>query len=341
MTWQVQPTTWETLLLDLAQSGLSSQKYERVRFVVSHDADVLPQAYARCAAITREHSRTFFIASGLLPPDERSAVRALYAFCRITDNLVDQVTSVTERRAALELWRELALGEMDPRDVPNADPDQVQVAIAWTNARARFNVPVGYAEQLIDGVARDLEQTRYLSFDDLAAYAYGVASTVGLMAMHVIGFRSEEAVPYAVKLGVALQITNILRDVAEDWRAGRLYLPQQELADYDLTTRDIQAFAGGRAMDRRWHAFMRFQIERTRQLYAEGYPGIGLLNPSGRFAIAAASDLYRAILHDIELHRYDVFSRRAHVGAVGKVSRLPLIYLRSRRARPATHAFGA
>jgi 15-cis-phytoene synthase len=150
-----------------------------------------------------------------------------------------------------------------------------------------------------------------------------------LMAMHIIGFRNEEAIPYAIKLGVALQITNILRDVGEDWRNGRLYLPSEELAQFDLDESDVAAGV----IDDRWRNFMRFQIERTHQLYDEAFPGIAMLNADGRFAIAAAADLYRAILGDIERHDYDVFSRRAHISATGKLARLPGIYQRSQRVR--------
>jgi 15-cis-phytoene synthase len=111
-------------------------------------------------------------------------------------------------------------------------------------------MPLGYASQLIDGVARDLEQTRYATFEELAIYCYGVASTVGLMSMHILGYESDDAIPYAIKLGVALQLTNILRDVAEDWRRGRLYLPLDELAEFGLSEDDVAQGQGGRALAR-------------------------------------------------------------------------------------------
>ena len=149
--------------------------------------------------------------------------------------------------------------------------------------------------------------------------------------MHIVGYASPQAVPYAVKLGVALQITNILRDVGEDLRGGRIYLPQEDLADFGLTEADL---ATGNT-DPRWRAFMAFQIERNRRLYDESWPGIGMLNPSGRFAIAAAADLYRAILTDIERHDTDVFNRRAHLSLTGKLRLLPGIWWRSRRPQPA------
>ena len=146
------------------------------------------------------------------------------------------------------------------------------------------------------------------------------------MTMHIVGYSSKEAIPYAVKLGVALQLTNILRDVAEDWQKGRLYLPQEELAAFGLTEVDIQ---NGR-VDERWRAFMRFQISRARQLYAEALPGIKMLGKSGRFAIGAAAELYQGILDDIEANNYDVFSRRAYVSDWNKLTRLPGIWWRTR-----------
>jgi phytoene synthase len=146
--------------------------------------------------------------------------------------------------------------------------------------------------------------------------------------MHIVGFKGVEAIPYAIRLGVALQMTNILRDIGEDWQNGRVYLPQDELAAFNLSEADI---ANGRVSNR-WREFMAFQIERNRQLYAESHDGIALLHRNGRFAIAAAADLYQAILSDIEAHDYDVFSRRAHIGAMGKLMRLPGIWRRSRKA---------
>jgi phytoene synthase len=315
MTVQLQPSAWESVLLDWAHEPLQMRGSV---CVVQPGSAALEAAYAACERMTEQNSRTFYLASSLLPLEKRRAVRALYAFCRITDNLVD-MPGEGDRRAALEDWRALVMNDDPPRDQ--------LVALAWTDARARFSIPAGYARQLIDGVAQDIEKTRYASFDELAAYSYGVASTVGLMAMHIIGFRNPDAIPYAIKLGVALQVTNILRDVGEDWSNGRVYLPANEMAAFGLSEQDI---AQGNT-DARWQAFMQFQIARTRQLYADALPGIALLNRDGRFAIAAAAELYRAILQDIEARKGDVFSGRAHISALGKLRRLPGIWWRSSR----------
>lgn len=307
--------TWEPHLLALAYEALNPQKLHLPQLV--GDQTILQQAYAYCESVTAVHSRSFHLASGLLPAKKQQAVRALYAFCRVTDDIVDDQpdTAVGE----LEIWRKRVFASQpSPNDL---------VAVAWADARARYHVPVRYAEQLVDGIARDLTQTRYETFADLATYSYGVASTVGLMSMHIIGYSGPEAIPYAIKLGLALQMTNILRDVAEDWARGRVYLPQEELAAFGLSEQDI---ANGRVTDN-WRAFMRFQIERNRRLYEEAWPGIGMLGQDGRFAIAAAAGLYRAILEDIERHDYDVFSRRAHIGTWGKLRRLPRLWRESRR----------
>lgn len=308
--------TWEHNLLDLATEALHFQNEQPHGAMTFEDA-LLETAYAYCESVTAVNSRSFHLASNLLPPDKRRAARALYAFCRTSDDIVDRQGG--DAAAQLEKWRVQAT-----RVHPPADD---LVAVAWADARLRYSIPLRYAEQLIEGVAQDLEQSRYATFADLTGYCYGVASTVGLMSMHIIGYAGPEAIPQAIKLGVALQMTNILRDVGDDWRLGRVYLPQDELAEYGLCEDDIAAGV----VTARWRTFMRFQIARNRRLYDEAMPGIRMLNRDGRFAIAAAADLYRGILNAIEANDYDVFSRRAYVGKWGKVRMLPGIWWRSRR----------
>lgn len=311
--------TWEQALLSLAEEAhvpaVSSQPK------MPAGAADLARAYDHCAALTASHSRSFYLATNLLPPGKRRAMRALYAFCRVSDDIVDRPTD--DARQRLADWRLEALYARPPA----ADP----VILAWADTSQRFAIPVRYAEQLVEGVGRDLNQDRYETFEELAAYAYGVASTVGLMSMHIIGYSSAQTMPYAteryaIKLGVALQITNILRDVGEDWRAGRVYLPAQELAAYDLSETDL---ASGR-VDERWRTFMRFQIQRNRRLYAEAWPGIAMLHKDGRLAVAAAAAFYRAILSDIEAHDYDVFSRRAYLNGWEKLRMVPGLWWRNR-----------
>lgn len=305
--------SWENNLMARAYGPLENLI---IKDSITANTKKLQEAYAYCTAVTNKHSRTFYLASALLPKAERDAMRALYAFCRVSDDLVDR--EADNRAQRLQQWREQTLS--------NHPPENDLVAIAWADAAAKYGIPQQYAEQLLDGVARDLSYSRYETFVDLADYCYGVASTVGLMSMHITGFSSNEAIPFAVKLGVALQLTNILRDIDEDWRNGRCYLPQDELAAYGLTEADI----ANRRNGRRWQEFMQFQIGRTRQLYAEALPGLAYLDKKGRFAVAAAAELYQGILDDIEAHNYDVFTRRAHLTNTEKLKRLPGIWWRAR-----------
>jgi phytoene synthase len=305
MTVEAQPQPWESNLLALAHDAWNSVIHA---FSAQVDAAQLRRAYQYCDRLTAQHSKSFYLSSALLPDAKRRATRALYAFCRVGDDLIDR--SVNDPAAAIKQWSDIALAA-DPQ---SNDP----VVLAWSHARSIYRIPHLYAEQLIDGVARDLQQTRYQTFDELAEYSYGVASTVGLMSMHIVGFSGPEAIPYAVKLGVALQLTNILRDVGEDYQSGRVYLPQEELAAFGVTEDQIAAGC----VDDRWRKFMRFQIARNRSLYQAAWPGIALLNREGRFAIAAAATLYRGILDDLEAHDYNNFTRRSYVNRRGKVARL-------------------
>ena len=309
---QVQ-ANWENQLLALA----GNIPHPRTRPFFSYWAGdaALRVAYKHAEQITAEHSRSFHFASGLLPEEKRSAVRALYAFCRTVDDIVDESTSI-ERESQLDYWR----GMIEHGSFLDDD----LVAAAWADTLARYHIPRHYALQLIDGVARDLTQSRYQTFEELTTYCYGVASTVGLMSMCIVGFKNSNAVPYAIKLGVALQMTNILRDVGEDYRNGRLYLPREELTFYGVREQDI---AEGRVTDN-WRQFMKFQIERTRQLYEESWEGVKMLEREGRLAIGGASIFYQGILDDIEKNDYNVFTRRANLSTLGKVSKIPALWLK-------------
>ncbi len=306
--------SWEQGILPLAYEAEQQSLVPSALSVV--DKSLLDHAYVYCDSITATNSRTFYLATRLLPSEKRRAMRALYAFCRMSDDMVDGSEGDAEEKLAA--WRRRAL---------SSEPSSYDlVAIAWADTRFRYRIPLRYAEQLLDGVGQDLYQKRYRTFEEVVRYAYSVASTVGLMSMHIIGFAGEQAIPYAIKLGIALQLTNILRDIGEDWANDRLYLPIDEMTAFGLSEVDLDK---GVVHDR-WRAFLRFQIARNHHLYDEANPGIALLNKDGRLAVAAASNLYRAILRDIETHDYDVFHRRAHVSAWDKVRRLPGIWWRNR-----------
>ena len=304
---------WEHQLLNLA--GNVPHPSTKPFFSYWAGDASLRKAYKKAEDVTASHSKSFYFASQLLPEEKRSAVRALYAFCRSVDDIVDE-ESAKDRNFELDYWRDIVRGA-------SASDDDL-VAAAWVDTLTRYHIPRHYAIQLIDGVARDLVQTRYQTFDELATYCYGVASTVGLMSMYIVGFQSNQAVPYAIKLGVALQMTNILRDVGEDYRNGRVYLPRDEMVFYGIRESDI---AEGK-VTRNWRQFMHFQIQRTRDLYEESWSGIKLLEPEGRLAIGAASILYRGILDEIEKNDYNVFSRRASLSLSEKLKCLPELWIK-------------
>ena len=273
-----------------------------------HTPQALAEAYAFCQAIIRKHSKSFFFSTQLLPAEKRSAVRALYAFCRMTDDTVDNATDDPAR--ALAQWvHKVRAQQPDPRD---------PVLLAWHDTRVRYGLPANLVDELLAGVAMDLTINRYETFADLWLYCYRVASVVGLLSMGITGY-VPGARPYAIKLGVALQLTNILRDIGEDARRGRVYLPQEDLARFDLSADDILQGV----YDERFKALMQFQVQRAHTLYDESWPGIALLPRDSRLGVAAAAVVYRGILDKIVANNFDSYTRRAHLRMRDKLARLP------------------
>lgn len=304
---------WEGPLIAKALEGLSEAGVTRRPRI---HQERLAIAYRRCETIICQHSRSFYWASALLPSEKRRAIRALYAFCRIADDCVDKPEG--DPVEALARWRCMALTEEPPSEEP--------VLMAWADVRDRYRIPRRWIEQLLDALSHDLGPRRYQTFLELSEYCYGVAATVGLMSMQIIGFTGPEAVPYAVRLGVALQLTNILRDVGEDWHMGRIYLPLEELHAFGLREADLETGQ----VDARWRAFMRFQIARVRRLYRAAWPGLAYLSREGQGAVAAALVLYSGILEAIERNDYDVFRRRAALPRIQSLVRLLETWWRSR-----------
>jgi phytoene synthase len=280
--------------------------------VAKEISPALREAHRFAENVIREHSRTFHFATGFLPGRTRRAVRSLYGFCRATDDLVDRNGATVED---IERWRaQVALP-------PAAQTHPV--LISWSATREEFGVDRRYERELIDGVEMDIFPRRYETWKELEQYCYRVASTVGLLSLPIIGLAPgvspKLAAMYAVRLGVALQLTNILRDVGEDAARGRIYLPLEDLKTHGVSEVDIHR----RLMGEKFVALMKFEICRARALYRQALPGIALLDRGVRTAVGAAALLYRGILDEIEAIRYDVFSRRAHLTALKKFLRLP------------------
>ncbi|HMA35199.1 MAG TPA: squalene/phytoene synthase family protein [Chloroflexia bacterium] len=280
----------------------------------------LRPAYDTCSAIIRAHSASFYFSARLLPPAKRRAILALYAFCRLSDDLVDgaRARGLAPDAAghALTTWAHRC------RPLQPGPEETAPVVLAWADTRRRFAIPQALADELLAGVRMDLTIARYATWADLWIYCYRVASTVGQMSLHITGAIHRAAVNYAIRLGVALQLTNILRDVGEDARQGRIYLPLADLARFGYPPR---ALLDG-VLDDRFIALMRFEIARARALYAQAWPGIALLAADSRLAVGAAASVYRAILGHIETQGYDVFQHRARVPTRAKLALLPRVW---------------
>jgi 15-cis-phytoene synthase len=262
-----------------------------------------------CTAIARSHGRSFFLASHCLPPDRRRAIHATYAFCRIADDIADQSSDSSTAADALDAWERQLATPTHP------------VAVAFAAARAQYGVPVAPARDLIAGVRTDLGSCRFATWDDLRRYCYQVAGTVGLMVAPILGCQDDAALRYAVDLGIAMQLTNILRDVGEDARSGRLYLPLDELAAFGC---DPEAILCGRPSGR-FRELLDFQVARARELYSQARRGLVALSPAGRLTTLAASEFYAMILTAIEERDYDVFGARAYVPNGRKLTALPSV----------------
>lgn len=267
--------------------------------------------YTQAAEATAEGSKSFYFATRFFPPDLAKAAHAVYWFCRYTDDLVDECPSIEEGRRQLEDWARLLTAAQ------HSDTDHPVLAVFLDTAR-RYQIPMQYPFDLIEGMRMDLNQTRYETFEELRVFCYRVASVVGLMMCWVIGFENpedrEKATPYAIDLGIALQLTNILRDIGEDLGRKRIYIPREDLVRFNYSEDDLLAH-------RRTPAFaelMKFQVARTRSYYERGNAGIPMLHQRGRFAVKVASDVYREILNRVEASNFDVFENRTVVPAARK-----------------------
>ncbi|XP_030521495.1 phytoene synthase 2, chloroplastic-like [Rhodamnia argentea] len=285
---------------------------------------LLSDAYDRCGEVCAEYAKTFYLGTLLMTPERRRAIWAIYVWCRRTDELVDGPNASHITPTALDRWgsrlEELFQGR--PFDMFDA---------ALSDTVVKFPVDIQPFKDMIEGMRMDLKKSRYKNFDELYLYCYYVAGTVGLMSVPVMGIApdsqatTESVYNAALALGIANQLTNILRDVGEDARRGRIYLPQDELAQAGLSDDDIFA---GKVTDR-WRFFMKNQIRRARMFFNEAEKGVTELNAASRWPVWASLLLYRQILDEIEANGYDNFTRRAYVSKVKKLASLPIAYTKS------------
>jgi len=266
-----------------------------------------------CRRITRHYAKTFYFASACLPRATRGHAYAVYGFCRWADNGVDDAKDRAEATARLdEARRALDWTYGGCLDIAPA-------LLAFRRTVQARGIPRQLFDDLLDGMAMDLDITRYPDFDSLDLYCYRVAGVVGLMMTHVLGYTSDRCIPNALALGTAMQLTNILRDVAEDFALGRVYLPQDELARFGVAEADL---AEGRLSDP-LRALIRFQIERARHYYDQAEAGIPMLDgDSARLTVRVMGRAYAGILGAIERQDLDVFRARARVSTPRKLATL-------------------
>ena len=259
----------------------------------------LKPAYAHCRQVTRREARNFYFAFLTLPPSQRRAICAVYAFCRLCDDAVDAHTSQERKLAALA---ELRANLQQAYAGRPAGP----VFLALADTAARRAIPQAYLDEIIQGVETDLVKTRYRDFDELRLYCYRVASVVGLVCLQIFGYRDPAAQEYAVDLGLAMQLTNILRDVNEDLTMGRIYLPQDEIARFGYSEAGLQERVHNEALIR----LLEFQAQRARQYFQSGFRLLPYLSRRSRACPAVLGALYSGVLDRIEAANYDVLSGR-------------------------------
>lgn len=270
--------------------------------------------------------------STLMRPDARKHVWAIYAWCRRTDDLVDSPRALLNQdvlKEDLNAWTE----RLDK--VWRGEPEDLFDLAMSDTVNTYPDLPIQPFRDMIEGMIMDvpgLGQERYATFKDLYVYCYRVAGTVGLMTLPILGtakgYTAEQAAEPAIALGIALQLTNILRDVGEDLERGRIYLPQDEIAAFGLTEDDIASCQ----VTPKYIAFMQFQIQRARDYYTLAKKGVPMLAPDARFAVQASLDLYGRILDVIERNGYDNFKKRAYTTKLEKVSILPHSWMEAHKA---------
>ena len=270
------------------------------------NASFLSGAAAYCRKLTTRSKSNFYYAFLFLPRERREALEAVYAYCRLVDDVVDEEAPVAKKLQGIARWRE----ELDAVYGDAAPTHPVSERLRATVRR--FPIRRQDMEAIIDGCAMDIEKSRYADWDELRLYCYRVASAVGLMCVEIFGYtpsQSEAVRRYAIDLGIALQLTNILRDVAEDARRGRIYLPADELAAFGVTDEELVSGQRSPAFLR----MMQFQAARARSHYLRARAALSTYERSKLVIAEIMGDIYYALLEQIEAREFDVFGERATV----------------------------
>src|SRR5579863_551383 len=284
----------------------------------------LTMAYSVCRGITRANARNFYYAFLVLPKRKRESICAVYAFMRRCDDIADDATlSLEERRLKLDAWLDSL------HRVQQGQPSDDPMLLALTDAQRRFTIPAGLLDELATGTAMDVEQSessaqasnapgltiQYRTFEDLRLYCYRVASVVGLVCIHVFGYRDPAAEDLAERCGLAFQLTNIIRDVKEDASMGRVYLPEEDLAKFNLSVADVLANPD----PARFRPLLALEADRAREFYAAGEELIAYISEDSQPALWALITIYRSLLVRIAEKQYDVFTAKSSLSTSEKL----------------------
>jgi squalene synthase HpnC len=276
--------------------------------VSAADSKTVAASYAECNRIARAARSSFYLAFYGLRKEKRNSLCALYAFMRLVDNVSDEPDDLESKRRGLARWRAM----LDDAVAGRTEGHPILPALADTIAR--FEIPTRYFHDLILGAEMDLTVASYATFDRLSEYCYRVAGTVGLTCLHVFGFRDPRAPDLAERLGLAFQMTNILRDVRSDFEMGRVYLPQEDLDRFGCAAEDLRGPLTPQLRD-----LLEFEADRAWRLYDEGAPLVGQVDADSRATLWALVRTYSSLLARIEECGFDVFSSRISLSSAEKL----------------------
>ena len=286
----------------------------------------LQASYAECKRLNSLHGKTYYLATLLLPERKRPYVHALYGFARYADEIVDDLASTLspqEKADALRTWSSGVLADLE------VGRSSDHIGRALVDTVQTFNIPHQHFVDFLHSMEMDLTITQYQTFNDLHEYVYGSAAVIGLEMVPILGYSDERAFDAAQKLGIAFQLANFIRDVAEDLDRGRVYLPLQELAEYGVNREVLEK----RELTPEIIAALKFQIARVRSLQAEANEGIKYLDKESRPCIRAASELYCGIVDEVEAIGYDIFNKRAKTSTARRAKVAGIAYVQAIAAR--------
>lgn len=279
----------------------------------------LNEAYNICSTITRKEAKNFYYAFLTLPRIKRRAIYAIYAFCRFCDDIADGEEDVDEKLIQINRVRK----NLERVDFYNF---QEPVYVALSDVINQFNIPVEYFDSLLYGMEMDLVKSRYNNFSELEEYCYRAASVVGLMCIYVFGFKDSRAEQCAISLGIAMQLTNICRDVREDLDLGRIYLPADEMLRFGYSEKLLESLQ----VTDEFNELMKYQVVRARKYFVDGMRIVDYLEDDAKVCTSLLGNLYVALLDRIEGNGYDVLSSRIRLTILEKLLFLGITWFKVR-----------